>query len=82
MEELLGFVGFSLGASLAIGAVRSLTEGSQPIVREAVKAGIRAWDAVAAASSAARQETAEAQATGRVRARRRSGPEKIVIAHE
>jgi hypothetical protein len=83
VEEILGLFGFSIGASLGISAVRSITDGSRPIVREAFKAGIRAWDAVNSATSAARAAaSSEAPAPSRRASRRRAQPEKIVIAHE
>jgi hypothetical protein len=83
MEEILGIVGFSLGASLGIGAVRSVTDGSRPIVRELFKVGVRAWDAVAGATATARAEAAtETSASTPRGGRRRAQPEKIVIAHQ
>jgi surfactin synthase thioesterase subunit len=78
MEEILGLLGFSLGASLGIGAVRSVTDSSRPIVRELFKVGIRAWDAVASAAPTAREEAATTRRGGR----RRAQPEKIIIAHQ
>ena len=72
MEELLGIVGFSLGASLGVSAVRGLGEGSRPVLREVIKAGIRAWDGLAAAGNAAREGQPEAPAEpGQNRARNR-----------
>jgi len=85
MEELLGIVGFSLGASLGVGAVRSLGDGSRPVLREMIKAGIRAWDGLAAVGNAARESQSEAQAEQsqtRARNRRRSQPQKIIVAHD
>jgi hypothetical protein len=85
MEELLGFVGFSLGASLGVGLTRSLGEGTRPLLRTVVKAAIRAWDATANASAAVRAESAPAgegtsvEPAGRAR-RRRAEPQKIAIA--
>lgn len=85
MEEVLAILGFSLGASLGIGAVRSVSEGSRPILRDVLKAGIRAWDGMANAASAARGEAEQAsqqQTAARSRGRRRPEPRKIEIAHE
>ena len=85
MDELIGFVGFSLGASLGVSATRSLGEGVRPFVREALKMGIRLWDATGRASAAVREEVATGDAgprtarTGRGR-RRRAEPQKIAIA--
>jgi hypothetical protein len=78
MEEVLGFVGFSLGASLSVSVTRSLGEGVRPMVRNVLKAGIRAWDAAAGASAAVREELAAAGDE----AAREAGtkPRKIVIA--
>jgi hypothetical protein len=83
VEELIGFVGFSLGASLGAGLTRALGEGTRPFAREALKVGIRLWDATGRASAAVRQEAASVEAgtapTGRGR-RRRAEPQKIAIA--
>ena len=84
MEEILSFFGFTLGASLAIGAVRSVADGSRPVIREMLKTGIRAWDSVATAAAAERDEAARAatgDAAARGRGRRRAEPRKIEIAH-
>ena len=85
MEELLGFVGFSLGASLGVSATRSLVEGTRPLVRNVLKVAIRAWDATANASAAVKPESVAVgeepavEPTGRAR-RRRAEPQKIAIA--
>ena len=85
MEELLGFVGFSLGASLGVSVTRSLGAGTRPLLRTALKVAIRAWDATANASAAVRTESAavgegtSAEPAGRAR-RRRAEPQKIAIA--
>jgi hypothetical protein len=85
MEEVLGILGFSLGASIAVSAVRSLGEGAQPLVRNVLKTGIRVWDAAAGATAAARQEVGAAADDGRTSAaprtrRTRAQPQKIQIA--
>ena len=85
MEELLGIVGFSLGASLGVSVTRSLGEGVRPFVRSALKAGIRAWDATARATTAVREEveaagTDESTAPATRGGRRRAAPQKIAIA--
>ena len=83
MEEVLGILGFSFGASVGIGAVRSISDGSRPILRDVLKAGIRAWDAIGNSAQAARGEVARAGAEAAdKRARRRAAPRKIEIAHE
>ena len=84
MEEILGLFGFSIGASLGIGAVRSLADGSRPVVREVFKVGIRAWDSLASAATTARDSVATEQAATPARrgGRRRAQPQKIVIAHQ
>jgi hypothetical protein len=85
MEELLGFVGFSLGASLGVSVTRSLGEGTRPLVRNLLKVAIRTWEATAnasaavAAESAAAGEEITAEPAGRAR-RRRAEPQKIAIA--
>jgi hypothetical protein len=87
MEELLGILGFSLGASLGVSATRALGDGLRPLVRGVLKVGIRAWDVTANASAAVRGEAAapaDAAAStpaSRTRSgRRRAGPQKIMIA--
>ena len=85
MEEVLGVVGFSLGASLGVGVTRSLGEGVRPLIRRALKLGIRAWDATASASAGVRKEVAaaaeETAPTAPARAgRRRAESRKIAIA--
>ena len=83
MEEILGFLGFSLGASLGVGAVRTLADGSRPVVREVLKAGIRAWDALSnPPTSDGEAPAAEPTPPARRTGRRRGQPEKIIIAHE
>lgn len=88
MEEVLGFFGFSLGASIGVSAVRSLSDGVQPLLRNVLKVGIRFWDAAASTAASARQEAtdaspadAEARAEAARRQRRnRAKPQKIEIA--
>ncbi len=89
MEEIIGFLGFSLGASIAVSAVRTISGGSRPVVREVFKTGIRAWDTIAQAGGAAREgvaglrtEARQEQEQQRARARRRTQSQKIEIAHE
>jgi diketogulonate reductase-like aldo/keto reductase len=83
MEEILSLFGFSLGASIGIGAVKSVTDGSRPIVREVFKAGIRAWDTVTSTANSEAVDTAEAERSrARRSGRRRAQSEKIVIAHQ
>lgn len=84
MEEVLSIVGFSFGASLGIGAVRSVTAGTRPILRGLVKGGIRVMDAIGGAASTVREDAAQTpdEASSRGRGRRRAEPRKIEIAHE
>ena len=84
MDEILSLFGFSIGASLGVGVVRSLADGSRPVVRELFKAGIRAFDSVGNAASAARESvsTEDPAAQTRRGTRRRAQPEKIIIAHQ
>ncbi|MBV8718255.1 MAG: hypothetical protein JO020_24995 [Chloroflexi bacterium] len=83
MEEILGILGFSFGASMGIGVVRSVVGGSRPVLRDVLKMGIRAWDGVAGAAAAARDDAAPTAEPAAPRAgRRRAAPQKILIAHE
>ena len=84
MEEILAFLGFSLGASLGVGAVRTLTDGSRPVLREVLKAGIRAWDTVTCSSPSGRDAVIAEQTATQTRrgGRRRTRPEKIAIARQ
>ena len=84
MEEILAFFGFSLGASMGIGAVRALTDESRPVVREVLKAGIRAWDAVTSSPAGVPDAVTVEQTTTPTRrgGRRRTQPEKIAIARQ
>ena len=90
MEELIGLVGFGLGASLGAGLVRSVTGGGRSTLRQAFKVGIQAWDAVAGAGGARSESARESElvmpdhdaSTTHRRSRRRSEPQRIVIAHE
>ena len=79
MEELLGIVGFSFGASLGIGAVRSLGTGSRPLLRDLLKAGIRTWDGLASAGASLRAQAAEEATAG---GGRRGRAQKILIAKD
>ncbi|MBV9581266.1 MAG: hypothetical protein JO057_22015 [Chloroflexi bacterium] len=84
MEEILSLFGFSLGASVGIGAVRAVTDGTRPLVREMFKAGIRAWDSVSSNSTSVHDEIILPESASQARrgGRRRSQPEKIIIAHD
>jgi hypothetical protein len=84
MEQVLGIVGFSLGASLGVSAVKSVTDGSRSIVRDALKLGIRTFDVVANATNAVRGSVAQAsEETAKPRrTRRNAAPRKIEIAHD
>lgn len=88
MEEILGILGFSLGASIGTGAVRSVAGGSRPVLREAFKTGIRAWDMLAGASASARAGLTSVRDDARTDRKatpsrtRSTAPRKIVIARD
>lgn len=95
MEEIVGFLGFSLGVTLAGGVVRSLSGGLRPLARGAIKAGLMATDmvtsTVAKAGSAVAGTAAEARENlGDLRAEAKAGeaqpsdtaPRQIIIARE
>ncbi|MBV9175346.1 MAG: hypothetical protein JOZ81_35265 [Chloroflexi bacterium] len=84
MEEVLGILGFSFGASLGVSAVRSVVGGSRPVFRDVLKMGLQVWDGLANVAESAREEAAAASSDPAVarRGRRRAEPQKIVIAHE
>jgi hypothetical protein len=90
MEELIGLVGFGIGASLGAGLVRSVSGGGRSTLRQVFKVGIQAWDAVGGASGAGSRSAKESElvmpdhdaASSRARSRRRSEPQRIAIAHE
>jgi hypothetical protein len=62
MEELLAILGFSAGASLAIGTVRTLRRGLRATAVEVTRAGLRAGDAVRRFGEATRKVGDEARA--------------------
>jgi len=80
MEEALGIIGFSFGASIGIGAVRQIAGGSRPLLRDVLKMGIRVWDGVAGVAASVREDTAETPQPAARRGRRRAAPQKIQIA--
>ncbi|MBV9327240.1 MAG: hypothetical protein JO352_26115 [Chloroflexi bacterium] len=80
MEQALGIIGFSFGASLGIGAVRQIAGGSRPLLRDVFKMGIRVWDGVAGAAASGGEDAAQAPEPAARRGRRRAAPQKIVIA--
>jgi len=89
MEEVLGFFGFSLGATIGAGVVRPIFGGTRPALREVLKTGIRAWDVLAGASASARASVGSMADEARVERRpsparsgRRGAPRKIAIARE
>ena len=84
MEEVLGFLGFSVGASFGVSMVRSVGTGAQPALREALKIGIRAWDGLANAAGSVSQEVrqARADAAAESQASAPSPSRKIVVARE
>jgi hypothetical protein len=65
MEGFLGFLGFSLGASLGIAAVRTLGGGVRPILREAIKAGLIVGETARSAGARAGQAVSGATADAR-----------------
>jgi len=93
VEAIIGVIGFSLGASLGMGAVRAVGGGLRPVARRAIRAGLAAGDAFQAAGGRARETVADltaearaeaAQARGTTRTRRsgREAPQKIAVATE
>src|SRR5438132_14367580 len=95
MEEVLGLLGFSLGASVGMSVVRGLGGGMRPVMVQLLRAGLAAGDTVRGAASraggAVTSATAEARENlGDLRAEavaernaarsRRSRPRKIAIA--
>jgi hypothetical protein len=92
MEEVIGFLGFSLGASLGAGLVGSIGGGGRPVLRQVLKVGIQTWDTVAGAAEAGARAARSAEAelvlpesaspTTRGRSRRRAEPQRIAIARE
>jgi hypothetical protein len=92
MEEVIGFLGFSLGATLGAGLVRSMGGEGRPMLRQVLKVGIQTWDAVAGAggagAGAAQSAGADlvlpgsASTATRARSRRRAEPRRIAIARE
>jgi len=62
MEEVLAFLGFTLGASFGAGMVRSISAGPGPALRGALKTGILAWDGLARATAGGKQGLANVHA--------------------
>jgi len=81
MEEVLGIVGFGLGASLGMSIVRTAGGGLRPLLRGVMKAGIAVGDAVADLTAEARASVDEARAEAAAQ-RDAAAPQRIVIAHE
>lgn len=65
MEEVVGILGFGLGASLGAGVVRAVGGGLRPLLRETLKAGITVGEG--ARSAMARAGDAVASATAEMR---------------
>ncbi len=90
MEELIGLVGFGLGASLGAGLVRSVSGGGRSTLRQVFKVGIQTWDAVAGAGGVRSGSAKQTELVmpdhdaprSHPRSRRRSEPQRIAIAHE
>ncbi len=91
MDQIVGFVGFSLGAALASRVVSSFSGGLRPVVRGAMRLGITATDAmastVARAGSAVAATAAEArnETRGQTPATRTptdTAPRQIIIARD
>lgn len=53
MEGVLGFIGFSLGASLGVALVRTASGRLRPLVKGAIKTGLAVGDTVQAAGKRA-----------------------------
>jgi hypothetical protein len=87
MEEVVGFLGFSLGVAVAGSLVRSFSGGLRPVAKSVIRAGIVATDAVTAtatrAGSAVAGMAAEARDEGAGAATDRDAtPRQIIIARE
>lgn len=89
MEEVLVFLGFSLGASFGAGMVRSIAAGPGPTLRGVLKTGILAWDGLARATAGGKQGLADVhaealaeQSAPRAGRPRRTTTRKITIARE
>ncbi len=75
MEEFLGFLGFSVGASLTIGATRLLRRGARETAKRIARTGMGMTDSLRrigdeARAELRRAEPAEAQAEPQPRRRR------------
>jgi hypothetical protein len=75
MEELLAVLGFSVGATVTIGAVRLLGRGLRATAVEVTRAGLRTGDALRRVRDEARKVGEEARAEVRSpRSERRGRP--------
>ncbi len=90
MDEILGIFGFSLGATLGAGLVRTVGGGLRPMLRQGFKAGIavgdvlgRARDGIAASAAEARANLDDVHAEARAERGARRGPaRKIEIVQD
>lgn len=65
MEEVLGVLGFGLGASVGMGIVRGLGGGARPVLVQLFKAGIAAGEMTRAAATRAGSAMSSATAEAR-----------------
>jgi predicted thioredoxin/glutaredoxin len=85
MEEVVNILGFSFGASFAIGAVRSLSRGLRPALKDGLKLTFAVRDSLSGLTAEARQGLRdvreEAVAERRAQAER-TRPRRIAIARD
>jgi hypothetical protein len=92
MDEILGFLGFSIGAAIATQTVRSFSGGIRPIVRGAVRLGLAATDMVTSTATKATSAVAATAAEARSEMQTQpsaartppadTAPRQIIIARE
>jgi signal transduction histidine kinase len=85
METLLNIVGFSFGASLAIGAMRSLSHGLRPALVDGLKMTFAVRDALGGLTAEARQglrDVRDDAAAERQARSERARPRRIAIARD
>jgi len=51
MDEIIGFMGRAVGVSLGVGAIKAVSGGLQPILRDVVRAGVVIGEGVQAVAA-------------------------------
>jgi hypothetical protein len=51
MEEIIGFMGRAVGVSLGVGAIKAVSGGLRPILRDVVRAGVVVGEGVQAVAA-------------------------------